>query len=209
MKNTFKFSTTLAATALVALTAAGGAQAQTSTTAASNKSSGSGYSMYSPGSTYIGANIGQSNYRLNNGLGAFPSDKRKNSYSIYGGGYFSEYLGAELGYTDFDRISRAGGTTYANGLSLSLVGRLPVAPSFNLLGKVGTTYARTDVSTNPASGIVGGKESSWGLSYGVGAEYAFTPSWSGVLQYDEYRMKFAGTGNDKVSNTSLGVRYKF
>lgn len=206
MKNTFKFSTVLAATALAALTVAGGAQAQSSTSSAS---SGSGYSMYSPGSTYFGANIGQSNYRLNNGLGVFPSDKRKNSYSIYGGGYFSEYLGAELGYTDFDRISRAGGTTYANGLSLSLVGRLPVAPSFNLLGKVGTTYARTDVSTNPASGIVGGKESSWGLSYGVGAEYAFTPSWSGVLQYDEYRMKFAGTGNDKVSNTSLGIRYKF
>ena len=213
MKNTFKLTPVLAATALAAVAMSGGVQAQTSatTTAApsTSASSGSGYSMYAPGSTYIGANIGQSNYRLNNGLGVFPSDKRKNSYSIYGGGYFSEYLGAELGYTDFDRISRAGGTTYANGLSLSLVGRLPVAPSFNLLGKVGTTYGRTDVSTNPASGIVGGKESSWGLSYGVGAEYAFSPSWSGVLQYDEYRMKFAGTGNDKVSNTSLGIRYKF
>jgi OmpA-OmpF porin, OOP family len=200
MKNSFKLSIALAAAALAM---AGGVQAQSST------SSSSGYSMYAPGATYFGFNAGQSNYRLNNGVGGFASEQRKNAYSIYGGGYFSNNFGVELGYTDFDRISRAGGSTRAEGYSVSLVGKLPVAPAFNLLGKLGTTYARTDVSSNPASGITPGKESKWGLSYGVGAEYAFSPSWSAVLQYDEYRMKFAGTGNDKVTNTSLGIRYKF
>jgi OmpA-OmpF porin, OOP family len=203
MKNTLKLSIALAA----AVAMAGGAQAQSTTS--NSTSASSGYSMYSPGSTYLGFNAGQSNYRLNNGLGGFGSDQRKTSYSLYGGGYFSEYLGAELGYTDFGRTSRAGGSTKAEGFSVSLVGRLPVAPAFNLLGKIGTTYGRTDVTINPASGITPGKESSWGMSYGIGAEYAFSSSWSGVLQYDEYRVKFAGTGREKINNTSLGVRYKF
>ena len=101
MKNNVKFSNVLAAAALAALTVAGGAQAQTSTSSAS---SGSGYSMYAPGSTYIGANIGQSNYRLINGLGVFPSDKRKNSYSIYGGGYYSEILAQVAGPTGQIRL---------------------------------------------------------------------------------------------------------
>ena len=202
MKRSYKLSVVLAAAAL-AMT--GAAHAQSSMSSSSANSS----SMYAPGGTYLGFNVGQSNYRLNNGVGGFPSDQRKTAYSIYGGGYFNNNFGVELGYTDFDRINRAGGTTYANGFSVSLVGKLPLSPQFNLLGKLGTTYGRTDVSSNPASGIAAGKETGWKVSYGLGAEYMFTPNWSAVLQYDEYRMKFAGSGNDKITNTSLGVRYNF
>ena len=198
MKKSFKLSIALA-TATLAM--AGVAQAQSSPS--------SGFSMYAPGATYLGLNAGQSNFRLNNGVGGFAADQRKNAYSIYGGSYFSDYLGAELGYTDFDRVNRAGGSTYANGFSASLVGKLPLSPSFNLLGKLGTIYGRTDVSSNPASGIAAGKQSKWGLSYGIGAEYAFNTSWSGVLQYDEYNLKFAGTGNSRINTTSLGIRYKY
>ena len=198
MKKSTKLSVALAAAAMAM---SGFAQAQSGAS--------SGYSMYAPGSTYFGLNVGQSNYRLDNGVGGFGADQRKKAYSIYGGGYFSNNFGVELSYTDFDRINRAGGTTYANGFGASLVGKLPVAASFNLLAKVGTLYGRTEVSANPASGIASGKEAKWGMSYGVGAEYAFSPNWSGVLQYDEYRMKFAGTGNGKVNTTSLGMRYNF
>jgi opacity protein-like surface antigen len=199
MKKSFKLSTALA---VAALAMAGGAQAQST-------SASGGYSMYAPGATYIGLNAGQSNYRLNNGTGAFPADQRKSSYSLYGGGYFSNNFGLELGYTDFDRINRAGGSTKADGFSVSLVGKLPVSPSFNLLGKLGTTYGRTDVSANPASGFASGKATGWGASYGIGAEYAFSSNLSAVLQYDEYRLKFAGSGNDKINTTSLGLRYNF
>lgn len=200
MKKSFKLALAVAAAALVA---AGGAQAQNKT------STSGGYSMYTPGGTYIGINAGLSNYRLNNGTGNFPADQRKNSYSIYGGGYFNQNFGLELGYTDFERLNRAGGSTKADGTSFSLVGKLPVSPSFNLLGKLGTTYGRTDVSANPASGIASGSESGWGMNYGIGAEYMFSTNVSAVLQYDEYRLKFAGQGNDKIVTTSLGIRYNF
>ncbi len=204
MNHTSKLSLALA-TALATLAMAGAAQAQSTSSSSSGRSS----SMFTPGSAYLGLNFGQSTFRLNSGTGGFTSQERKNSYNLYGGAYFTENFGAQIGYTDFDRINRAGGSTYANGVTLSLVGRLPVASSFNLLGRIGTTYSRTNVTSNPASGITPGNENSWGASYGVGAEYVFSPNWSGVLQFDQYNMKFAGTGRDKVNATSLGVRYSF
>ena len=147
MNHTSKLSLALE-TALACLVMAGVAQAQSMSSSSSGRSS----SMFTPGFAYLGMNFGQSS-RLNSGTGGFASQQRKNSHNIYGGAYFNENFGAQIGFTDFDPINRAGGTTYANGVTLSLVGRLPVAPSFNLLGRVGTTYSRTKVSSNPASGI--------------------------------------------------------
>ncbi len=171
--------------------------------------SGNNYSFMAPGSSYIGLNAGQSDFSLGNGTGLFPSDSKDTAYSIHGGSYFNNNFGLELGYTNFGKIDRAGGSTKAEGINLSLVGRLPLSPQFNLLGKIGTTYGRTDVSALPGSGVASGRESDFGLSYGLGAEYAFNPNWSAVLQYDQHDLKFAGSGNDRISATTLGVRYRF
>jgi hypothetical protein len=191
------FSATVLAVA--ALAAATGAQAQDSSTSSGNTYS-SNYSFYAPGSRYFGLNIGQSDFSLPNGTGPFPSDNKDTSYNIYGGSYFNNNFGLELGYTDFGKANRAGGQTEAQGINLSLVGRLPLSNSFNLLGKLGTTYSHTRVS---------GTESGWGVSYGIGAEWAFTPALSAVLAWDEHDMKFSGTGNERISTTSLGLRYRF
>ena len=51
--------------AVAALTAAVGAQAQQSTN----------YSLYSPGSSYVGVNVGRSNYSLDTGFSLVGSDK--------------------------------------------------------------------------------------------------------------------------------------
>ncbi len=197
-------SLTLMAAAMLALSA--GVQAQTTNT---TTSANSGYSMNSPGSRYIGINVGKSNFKLNNGLGAFPSDSKDTSYSLYGGSYFNNNFGLELGYTDFGRVARAGGSTRADGVNLSAVGRLPLNPSFNLLGKLGATYGRTDVSAAPASGVTSGRETGFGVSYGLGVEYAFTPAISAVIQYDEHKLRFVNSGRDSVGTTSVGVRYNF
>ena len=194
----------IAVTAVI-LAFASGAQAQSSTTPAPR----TGYSMYAPGSAYIGFNIGQSNLKLNNGNGAFGFERSKNVYNLYGGSYFNDFIGLEVGYADFGRINRGGGQTKADGFNVGVVGKLPLAPSFNLLGRLGTTYGRTDVSSNIASGVLAGKETGWGGSYGIGAEFLFNPELSAVLQYDEYNLKFAGGNRDKINTTSLGLRYRF
>lgn len=198
MKKTY-----LVVTSLVLAVASIGAQAQTG-----NKNQ-NGKNMYAPGSSYVDLSAGKSDFSLGNGIAGFNSDDRDNAYTVRAGSYFNENLGMELGYTDFGKINRAGGSTNADGVSLSLVGKFPLSPSFNLLGKIGTTWSRTDVSANPASGITSGSEDGFGWSYGVGAEFAFSPQWSAVLQYESHDLKFAGDRNDNVAATTLGVRYKF
>ncbi|RYG09664.1 MAG: hypothetical protein EON92_14230, partial [Burkholderiales bacterium] len=164
---------------------------------ANAQSTASGFSMYQPGSGYIGLNAGRSDFNLGSGTGLFSSDDNDDAYNIYAGSYFSQYFGAEIGFTDFGKVGRLGGTTKAEGINLSLVGRLPLSQAFSLTGKVGTTYGRTNVRTSTLSGVAGGKETGWGLSYGIGAEYAFTPAWSAVVQYDEHKLDFAGSGDER------------
>lgn len=193
---TRNFSATVLA--LAALAAGASAQAQSSN-----------YSLNAPGASYVGVNVGKSDFSVGNGNGLFSSEKRDTAYGINAGSYFNNNLGMELGFTDFGKINRAGGTTKAQGFNLSMVGRLPLSPQFNLLGKLGATYGRTNVSASPASGVVSGSENGFGVSYGLGAEYAFNPQMSAVLQYDAHDMKFAGSGRDRVSATTVGLRYKF
>lgn len=188
--------------AAVALTLAAGAQAQSNPT--DNKAP-----IYGAGSVYMDLGVGQSDFSLGNGIGVFGSDQGDTSYSLRGGRYYGQNWGLELGYTDFGSVERAGGRTKADGINISVIGKLPLNPAFNLLGKIGTTYSRTDVSSNPASGVVAGSESGFGLSYGIGVEYAFTPKWSAVLQYESQEMKFAGDRDERVGVTTLSARYQF
>lgn len=201
MKQPQRLLTTLSVIT-VSLLAANGAQAQSSARATD-------YSLMAPGNSYIDLGAGRSDYSLNNGLGGFNADKHDTSYSLRAGSYFSNTFGIEAGYTDFGNVNRAGGSTKANGLNLSLIGKFPLSEQFNILGKVGTTYSRTEVSASPLSGVVGGSESGFELSYGLGVEFNFTPQWSAVMQYEEHKMRFAGGETDRVGNTSLSARYRF
>ncbi|MDP3702704.1 MAG: outer membrane beta-barrel protein [Hylemonella sp.] len=200
-----KLHHTLVSTLCVAAAALAGASVQ-----AQGSGSDSVYSLYGRGTTHIGFNAGLTDYKLNDGTGLFGSDKNSTAYNIYAGSYFTDSnLGMEVGYTDFGKVSRAGGSTKADGINVSLIGRLPLGSSFSLLGKVGTTYSRTDVSAAAGSGVTSGSQSGFGWSYGVGAEYAFSRQWSGVLQYDEHNVAYAGSVNDRINITSLGVRYRY
>lgn len=193
-----------AALAVAAFAASAGAQAQMQM---------GDYSLYAPGSGYVGLNAGSSDYSLDGGLRGFgfnfDADDRDTAVNIYAGSFFHPNFGLEIGYTHFGKIDRAGGSTKAEGINLSLVGRAPISPQFNLLGKLGTTYGWTDVSSVAATGIASGDAKGFGMSYGLGAEYVFNQQLSAVLQYDEHRLKFVGTGRDRVSATTVGLRYRF
>ena len=164
--------------------------------------------MYTPGSSYIGLNAGRSNFKLGKGTGLFGSDTKDNAYSIYAGSYFNPNFGLELGYIDFGRVSRGGGTTRAQGANLSLIGKLTLSEAFSLTGRVGGTYSRTDVSSAFGSGVASGKESGFGVSYGVGAEYAFNNSWAAVVQYDEHDVRFISS-KENINVLSVGLKYRF
>lgn len=188
------------------------AAAALSTAGAHAQGSGSNsiYNLYGRGTSHVGFNAGLTDYKLNDGTGLFGSDNNSTAYNVYVGSYFVDSnIGVELGYSDFGRVHRAGGNTRADGINLSLIGRLPIGETFSLLGKVGGTYSRTDVSSAPGSGVASGSDSGLDWSYGVGAEMALNRQWSGVLQYDEHRVTYAGNVNDRIKVTSLGVRYRY
>lgn len=201
MKKFQRITATLAF-ATAALTLATGVQAQSGTS--DNKDA-----RYAPGSAYIDLGVGKSDFSLGNGIGIFGSDQGDTSYSLRAGRYYSDTWGLELGYTDLGSVNRAGGHTKVDGINLSVIGKLPLNPNINLLGKVGTTYSRSDVSSHPLSGVTPGSENGFGLSYGIGVEFAFTPSWSAALQYESQDVKFAGDHNDRIGNTTLSARYRF
>ena len=174
--------------AATVLTASLGAQAQSST-------SGTTMMGFTPGSGYAELGLGLSNYAQDKGVG--------------GGGFFSPNLGVEVGYTDYGWVSNAGGTTRAKGLNFSLVGKYPASPAVNLIGKVGSTYSYTKVSSDASSGIVAGTNKDFGLALGVGVQYTINPQWSAVVQYEAQNMTFAGDRTDTVGNASLTARFHY
>ncbi len=180
-------------------------QAQTSSPSSSSGSS----AWYTPGSAYLGFNAGRSNYRQGCGTGVFNCGDRDEAYSIYGGSMFSNNFGLELGYLDMGNINRGGGTTQAHGINLSLIGKVPLSPTWGLFGKVGSTYGRTSVSSIPGSGVTSGDEDGFGLSLGAGVSFDFSDRWSAVLQWERHDFKFFGSGRDNVNATTLGLKYRF
>jgi OmpA-OmpF porin, OOP family len=200
-------ATAMAMTALVALAASAGAQAQT----ASANSSTNAYALTGVPKIYFDLSAGQTDYRLGNGSGLFGSNNGSTAYAISAGSYFTNNLGVELGYTDFGRINRGGGETRADGVTLKLVGRLPLGSQFNLLGKVGTTYGRTEVTSAAGSGISPGSDNGFGVNLGIGAEFLFTPNWSAVVQYDAHDLRFASSTNDRdrIGIATVGIRYTY
>lgn len=190
---------------LAALAASGAVQAQ------SYSPAGPVASMFTPGTSYLALNAGTSDLsRPITAFGVFAGNQQSQAYGIAMGNYFAGHnYGVEVGYADLGSVNRYGGSTKVDGINLSLLGRLPMSANFNLLGKVGTTYSRTDVSTNAANSNLAGSERGFDWSYGVGAEYRLTPQWSATLQYAEHFVKYPATGNERVSSTTLGARFYF
>jgi len=201
------------------------AQAQTSSPSSSTSSGmsspasstgssgwGSGRSSVLPYTQdgYIGINGGRSNYSLSNGPAGFglSQDDSGNAYKIYAGGFFHRNAGVELGYLNAGTSHRLGGDTKAHGFNLSLVGRAPLGDQFDVFGKIGTTYGRTRTSGLAATGVALGKEDGFGLSYGLGARWAFTPQWAAVVEWERHKFKFSD-GDDSVNLTTVGVQYRF
>ncbi|MDP2263843.1 MAG: hypothetical protein Q8K24_11865 [Hydrogenophaga sp.] len=162
---------------------------------------------YSTGG-YVGVNIGTPDYDTPCAAG-FRCSNNTTAYKLYTGGMFNEYVGAELGYVNMGRAYRAGGRTEAHGINLSLVGRLPLG-GFNVFGKVGTTYGRTEVSASPlALTTATGKDKGWGGSYGVGVGFDLTPASAIVLEWERHDFRFSGQGKQNIDTTMLGYVHRF
>ena len=191
---------------VAAACAATGVQAQTSSASPKQRDSFIPYTQQG----YFGLSGGRANYDLNagppgTGLGFDDSDS---AWKLSTGGYFHPNAGVELSYLNAGKAHRLGGTTKAEGVNLSLIGRAPLNEQFDLFGKVGTTYGRTRTSGFSGLGVNTGKDSGFGLSYGVGARWNFNQQWAAVVEWERHKFHFADD-NAGVKMTTLGVQYKY
>jgi OmpA-OmpF porin, OOP family len=160
-------------------------------------------------SGYVGVSLGRPDYSLGCGAGGRPCDNPDGALRLYTGGMFTPHLGLELAWLDLGRADRGGGTAQARGFDVSLVGRVRLGESFAAYGRLGTTWGRTRLGVDAASGLVGGEASGWGLSYGAGLSLDMTPHWSALLEWTQHDFRFPGDTTEPVSATSVGLLYRF
>jgi OmpA-OmpF porin, OOP family len=158
--------------------------------------------------SYLGLSLGRSSYSLSCPTTSLTCDDSDTAIRVYGGAMMGDHWGVEIGYLDLGRIAREGGQTKAQGLNLSLVGKAPLLSSFGIFGRLGTTYGRTETSASSAA-IAAGTEKGFGLSYGAGLSYDFTPRLSATLQWDSNDFRFSGGAREPVRSTSLGLQYRY
>jgi OmpA-OmpF porin, OOP family len=159
--------------------------------------------------SYLGLNLDRSNYRSDcNGTSLICNDADRTA-RVYAGAMIGNFWGVEVGYRNMNRIAQGVGETRAQGLNLSLVGKASLGQSLGVFGKLGSTWGSADASSATGSGFVPGAERGFGLTYGAGVSYAFTPRLSATFEWDSNDFRFAGTGRDPVRSTSLGLRFRY
>ncbi len=205
MRALHAFTRLLAFAAVIAAAFPVGAQ-----TGSAGTRDASGSTWWRTGSPQVslGLNLGRSRYPLDCAAGP-ACDNRDTSWSLYGRHMASEHWGSQLSLVHLGEADRGGGGTRAYGLDLSLVGRVPVASSVGLYGKVGALLGHSRVGAAAGSGLATGTENGLGLSFGAGLNWDFTPRLSAVLEWDRYEVKFPGIGREGVRSTSLGLQYRY
>jgi OmpA-OmpF porin, OOP family len=156
---------------------------------------------------YIGAAAGESKFD-SECSSLFDCDRKDTGFKVYAGGKMNEVLGLEVGYTDFGRIRTLGGETDAWAVPITLTAGVPLGPRFDIMGKVGGLYGRTDVKADPDSLFDVGHKSGWGWTYGAAASFNVTPNVAIRADWDRYKLDFVG-GRRDVDMLTAGVQFRF
>ena len=164
-------------------------------------------SAFAQASSYLGISGGEAKFRTDCSS-LFTCDRKDTAWKLYGGVKGNEILGLELGYTDFGKINVSGGETDAWGGSLSLTAGAPIGDRFNVFAKGGGVYGRTDVKASASSLVDTGHKKGWGTTFGVGAALGLTNAVQVRLDWDRYRLDFAGGSRD-IDLLSAGVQMRF
>ncbi len=134
----------------------------------------------------------------------YPGSKSPLGWAIQGGYGFNKNFALELQYADFGNIAPAG-SMKPTGFSFVGVGILPVADKFGVIGKVGMATIGTKISGSGIPGVDGTYRKN-AATYGVGAQYAFTPAWA--LRAGVDRFSTGGTqGGFVLNNGTATVAY--
>lgn len=172
---------------------------------------GSSYGTWLPGGkSYLGLSLGRPRYHVACATTSMLCDDKDRPAQFYAGRMLGDFWGAELSYLNMGRLGRDGvAESRAQGLNLSVLGKAQLGPSLEVFGKVGTTYSRTETAPLAAITIGTGSSQGFGLSWGGGVSYEFSPRLSAKLEWESHDMRFGGGGRDPLRSTSLGLQYRY
>lgn len=183
---------------------------------------------------YIGANVGQSRAKIDNGRilnssflsgatsASIDDDDHKAGFKLFGGYQFNKYFAVEGGYFNLGRFGYTvttsppgtlNGSTRLQGINLDAVGFLPIIDRLSGFGRIGVNYARARDSFS-GSGFVNRassnpSENSTNYKFGLGLQYQITDSLAMRLEGERYRVK-DGIGNKgDIDLYSVGLIYQF
>lgn len=165
---------------------------------------------------YVGASIGQSDYRIDT-TGASNADTKDTAGKIFGGVMFTPNFGVEASLFDLGTargslavpgVGLATATAKVQGVGLYGVAAMPLG-SFSVFGKVGGTYARAKTSASGGFGSFSETESSFQPAAGIGASYAISANLGVRAELERMRVKFAGGEKDDINLMTVGVTYRF
>jgi opacity protein-like surface antigen len=158
---------------------------------------------------YLGASAGESKFRTDcRNTNVFSCDKRDTGFKIYAGGRVNEIMGLEIGYTDFGKVNASGGETQAWAVPITLLAGVPIGERFNVFGKIGGLYARTDIDADPSTIVDRGHKNGWGWTYGAGATFKVAQNFDVRVDWDRYKVDFVG-GRRDIDMASAGVQFRF
>lgn len=192
-----------------------------------------------PEGWYLGGNLGKTDSDMDDArttedlLGAgysvtgIDDDKTDTGYKLFGGYQFNPYIALEGGYFDLGEASFTanvgsagnalpgtfGGTTQVKGYFLDLVGSVYFNDKLSAFARIGADHARPEERFTGTGSVplTSYRSSEWdtNLKYGLGLQYAFTPTWALRLEGERYRIQDGVANRDDVNFISLGLVYRF
>jgi opacity protein-like surface antigen len=191
------------------------------------------WSQQAPSKFYAGASLGQSKFKgacdSDSGIALSNCKDSDTAWKIFGGYQFTPYLGLEVGYNDFGRISSdasvvVGGSTFAGNakieataFELTGIGSLPLGHQFSLYGKLGVYYAETKSSadirqtTAPfASASASASDNNTNLTFGFGARYDIMRNIAVRAEWQRFsKVGSDSTGKGDIEVLAIGGLYRF
>ncbi|HEX7053088.1 MAG TPA: outer membrane beta-barrel protein [Burkholderiales bacterium] len=153
-------------------------------------------------SVYVGADVGEAQYRDGCDLAANCDDK-DTSWGIFAGYQFIPNLAAEVAYRDLGSISAPGGSVDGEALELVGVGRIPITERFAAYGKLGGYRGELEGRGN--------RESNSDLTYGLGLQFDFTRNLGVRGEWQRYPGMGGGDFGDEtdVDVIRVGALFRF
>jgi hypothetical protein len=124
-------------------------------------------------------------------------DDNKTGFGGFLGYGFNRFFAVELGYRQLGKWNVDGVEFTAKQSHVSVIGSYPLAPQFDLYGRLGYNQLRGEASYR---GYTYGDDTSGGL-YGIGLNYAFTPAVSGRVEVQK--------PSSDSTHYNVGVAFKF